>query len=81
VPDVFGAIPRGTLHGHFIELKRADAKPKRASSKGPVTESQRDFHDILRDMRYRVDVAYGGVEAGQYVQAYLGLVNDKAKNT
>ena len=68
IPDVHGMIPHGPYHSHYIELK---------SIGGRLTDSQKAMHEILRAQGHRVDVAYGGIEAGQCVQRYLGLIDEK----
>jgi hypothetical protein len=63
VPDIFGAIPAGDYHGHFIEMKARD---------GRVRPEQRDLHEQLRSAGYRVDVCFGWDEARLAVERYVG---------
>ncbi len=66
VPDIFAAIPRGTFHGLFIEMKRA----KKSLSR--VSPEQLDMKTALDGMGYRVEICYGWEAARDVILDYLG---------
>jgi len=67
VPDIFAAIPRGTFHGLFIEMKRA----KKSLSR--VSPEQLDMKTALEGMGYRVEICYGWEAARDVILDYLGV--------
>jgi len=55
-------------HALFIELKT----PKTVwSSKGIISEEQKDFIERLRALNYRAEVCYGSEEAFKVIDEYL----------
>lgn len=64
VPDLFLAVPRGSWHGLFIELKVEG---------GQVSELQQQWHVALMQQGYRVAVCYGSHDALGVLQQYLAL--------
>lgn len=71
VPDLFLPVARGGFHGLFIEMKRPGVKPKRASSKGGLSDVQIAWKADLEGQGYRVAVCYGFEEAKHMIEAYL----------
>ena len=62
-PDLFLAIPRGTRHGLYIEMKRRDG--------GQLAESQREMLFILSQQGYATGVACGWEVAKTMITEYL----------
>lgn len=62
VPDLFLAVPRGTFHGFFIEMK---------AGKNKLTESQEAYFEILREQQYKIEVAYDWMRAADMIRDYL----------
>ena len=72
VPDIFLPCARGTLHGLFLEMKRAGGVAS------DVSPAQRAWHDALRDQRYQVAVCYGADQAMAEITTYLNrTTNDR----
>lgn len=67
VPDIFAAIPRGEVHGLFIEMKRA----KKSLSR--VSPEQLDMKSALEAMGYRVEICYGWEAARDVILNHLGV--------
>lgn len=65
VPDLFLPVARGTYHGLWIELKRADG--------GKTQAAQRGWIDALREQGYMAGVAHGWVEAAEKIMEYLDI--------
>lgn len=63
VPDYALPVPRGGLHGLYIELKRLD---------GRASREQNEWIQGLRDRGYRAEVARGADEAWRILREYLG---------
>lgn len=62
--DMFAAVPRGTFHGLWIELKRP--KPR-----GVVSQEQRDFLQSVYEQGYACKVCYGFGECTKAITEYL----------
>lgn len=67
VPDLMLAIPSGSWHGLYMEMKRRDKRLSR------VSPEQKEWLGRLRCMGYRVEVCYGADEAITLIREYLGL--------
>ena len=64
VPDIFLPVPRGGLHGLWIELKHG---------KNRATKAQDNYLYFLSEQGYRVAVCYGVDEAIKDIKEYLKL--------
>jgi hypothetical protein len=62
VPDLFLAVPRGTFHGMFIELK---------TSKGVVSPVQLSYLELLTEEGYCAVVSRGAEDAIGKLQDYM----------
>lgn len=67
VPDLMLAIPSGSWHGLYIEMKRRERSASR------VSPDQKDWLERLRRRGYRAEVCYGAKEAIALIREYLGL--------
>lgn len=67
VPDLMLAIPSGSWHGLYIEMKRRERSASR------VSPEQKDWLERLRRRGYRAEVCYGADEAISLIREYLGL--------
>ena len=65
VPDMFLAVPRGEIHGLFIEMK---VKPN-----GKVSDDQKRWHVMLEAMGYQVEVCWSSEAAQKVILDYLGI--------
>lgn len=64
IPDAFLAEPRGTYHGLFIEMKRADKH-------GRLSELQKESIYILKTAGYCCVVSHGWEDAKKAIHEYL----------
>ncbi|MCK5236436.1 MAG: VRR-NUC domain-containing protein [Deltaproteobacteria bacterium] len=62
VPDLNLAVARGGYHGLYIEMKVKPNKP---------TKKQLEWHEMLREQGYRVEVCYGWEEGVAVLKGYL----------
>lgn len=62
VPDIFLPVARWGKHGLWIELKVGKNKPR---------DKQNEWLDMLNRFGYAVVVAYGWIEAKDYITQYL----------
>ena len=70
ISDLFLPLPLGKYAGLYIEMK----KPKTATSaKGVLSQNQKDFLDYANAVGYKAVVAYGAMEAINYIKEYLGI--------
>ena len=63
VPDLFLPVPRGTIHGLFIELKRLKG--------GRVSKEQNEWLNALFNQGYAVHVCCGWEDAAHVIERYL----------
>jgi hypothetical protein len=71
VPDLFLPVARRGFHGLFLEMKRAGAKPKSETARGPVSVEQVKWIEALRFQGYRVVICYGSAAAIEVLTDYL----------
>lgn len=64
-PDIFLPVPRGTLHGLYIELKRA--------SGGKLSPDQEAWRDFLQANGYAWACCKGFEEARKVIVGYLNM--------
>jgi hypothetical protein len=62
VPDLFLAVPRGTHHGLFIEMK---------SHAGRLSVKQQHYLGLLYDQGYATAVCYKWTDAAKVIEEYL----------
>jgi hypothetical protein len=62
-------------HGLYIEMKRADLKPKKAGSKGGASDAQLAFGDFVLKQGYGWKVCYGWRDAAETIQSYITYGN------
>lgn len=63
-PDLFLALPRGSYHGLWIEMKNGKA--------GRLSDKQKEMITRLRNEDYAVEVAHTFDEFEKTVEEYLG---------
>ena len=73
VADTFLPFPAGGYHGLYIELKKPNMAPKRASSSGGLTDEQKSFAEHVKTCGYCWRVCYSWREAAKILQAYCTL--------
>lgn len=71
VLDTFLPVRRGQFSGLWIELKKIELKPKRATSKGGVSDEQDEWKTHLLSQGFGVYVAYGWEDARDCLINYL----------
>lgn len=71
IPDCFLPVPRGTWHGLYIEMKKPEAKAKKESSKGGVSDEQKEFGAFAKEQGYGWVVCYDWRSAANMVRAYM----------
>jgi hypothetical protein len=76
--DLFLAIPAGTMHGLWIEMKKQRQHFRsRSEAESAYSQDQRDFHDAMSRKGYATAVAYGAGEAIETIRTYLGLPHSR----
>jgi hypothetical protein len=78
VADIVVAVPAGSYHGLFLELKRPRT---RHSAKGVVTPEQREWLYRQHGLGYACEVVYGWEEARGRITSYFALNPIKAPIT
>jgi hypothetical protein len=73
VPDLFLPVARRGFHGLFLEMKRAGAKPKSETARGPVSVEQARWIQALMLQGYRAEVCYGSAAAIDTLTEYLTI--------
>lgn len=68
VPDMFLPVPRGTMHGLWIELKAPSGANLR---KGRLSQEQVDWLDKLGNQGYAAVVCWGWESARNTIKEYL----------
>lgn len=77
VPDIFLPVKRGEYSGLYIEMKRPSLEPKRAGSKGGISQEQADFIFFLELQGFKCRVCYGWQSAANVIENYLaGLASN-----
>ena len=71
VSDLFLAVPMNNFCGLFIEMKKPELKPKRANSKGGVSDEQAKFIKDMNNIGYKAIVCYGADDAFKQILSYL----------
>lgn len=61
-PDLFISIPNAYHHGMYVEMKSDD---------GVVAKHQKEYHEILREQNYYVDVCWSVDEAIESISGYM----------
>jgi hypothetical protein len=69
--DLMLAIPRGLLHGLFIEMKRSDWTPPKTGKSYVHHANQVSVIQALRQKRYRAEICAGFDAAKQFIEEYL----------
>ena len=59
--------------GLYIEMKKPSEKPVKATSKGGVSDEQREFGDFVKQQGFSWHVCYSWEEARDVLKAYLEL--------
>lgn len=73
IPDLELSVMKQGYGALYIELKAPVHEPKRASSKGGLSNEQIEIIDNLRKCGYRVEVCYNSNAAIKVIEEYLGL--------
>lgn len=71
VLDVFLPYPVGKYHGLYIEMKKPSAEPKRKTSKGGVSDEQREFINYTIRVGYGAIVCYNWRSAANVLRQYI----------
>lgn len=71
VSDISLPVKRGQCSGLYIEMKKPSLKPKRAGSKGGVSEEQDEFGKFVQEQGFGFIVCYSWAEARDIIVAYL----------
>lgn len=67
VPDIHLPLPLRGFAGLYIELKRRKTD---LQAKGTIAKEQREWHEYLTSVGYRVAVCYGWEEARDVILSY-----------
>lgn len=75
VADLFLPMQAHRVHlnGLYIEMKKPDEKPKRANSKGGLSDDQLAFRDFVTEQGYSWHVCYSWREAADVIIHYFML--------
>ena len=71
VSDICLPVKRGNCSGLYIEMKKPDLKPKRATSKGGCSDEQIEFGAFVQAQGFGFVVCYTWIEARDVIIAYL----------
>lgn len=71
VSDVCLPVRRGSYSGLYIEMKKPAMKPKKATSKGGVSDDQRMFGAFVQTQGFAFVVCYSWEEASKIIIQYL----------
>lgn len=71
VADTFLPVRRGVWPGLYIEMKKPAEKPKRADSKGGLSDKQEEFRDFVKAQGFGWVVCYSWREAADILQLYF----------
>ena len=71
VSDICLPVRRGDFSGLYIEMKRPAEKPKRETSKGGVSDEQREFGQFVQSQGFGFQVCYSWEEASCAIRQYL----------
>ena len=73
VADVFLPVRRGEYSGLYIEMKRPTERPKRAGSKGGLSDEQIEFGKFVKNQGFGWMTCYGWRDASEVVENYLNF--------
>lgn len=73
IPDLFLAVPAGSSHGLFIEMKRRKG--------GVISPEQKEYIEALREQGYSAHVCHGCDEAFAVFDGYLNGTAAKHSRT
>jgi hypothetical protein len=74
--DLFLALPAGTMHGLWIEMKKQRQHFRgMAEAENAFNTDQRYFQTLMASVGYEVACCYGAAEAIKRIQVYLGLAH------
>jgi hypothetical protein len=73
--DLFLAYPVNGVPGFWLEIKRAKHYPPSETSR-PVWVRQQKFQQMMRDVGYEAQTAFGWLEAKAMIERYL--INGRA---
>jgi hypothetical protein len=79
IPDIFLPLPVEAWHGLYIEMKKPSVKPKKASSRGGVSDEQIEFRDYAHKNGYGHVVCYSWKEAADILKEYVGYATNTIK--
>lgn len=71
VADLCLPVARGSWHGLYIEMKEPGKRPKKATSKGGLSDDQIEFRDFVLNQGYGFAVCYTWIEAKEVLINYL----------
>lgn len=71
VPDVFLPWPAHGWMGLYIEMKKPDQKPVKATSKGGLSDEQIEFGDYAKSVGYGWVVCYSWRDAANAIRQYV----------
>lgn len=71
VSDTFLPAKRGPWSGLYIEMKKPSEKPVKATSKGGVSDEQREFGAFVQSQGFGFVVCYSWQEAIEVLVSYL----------
>lgn len=71
VADLCLPVKRGAFSGLYIELKKPSEKPVKATSKGGVSDEQREFGAFVKSQGFGWCVCYSWEEAKETIKSYI----------
>lgn len=71
VADLCVPVRRGAYSGLYIEMKKPSEKPLKATSRGGVSDEQRDFGAFVQSQGFGFVVCYCWKEAATTIELYL----------
>lgn len=73
VSDTCLPVKRSIYSGLYVEMKKISEKPVKATSKGGVSDEQKEFGVFVTEQGFCFEVCYGWEEAWKIIEWYLNL--------
>jgi len=74
VSDLFFAYPKNNYHGLWLEIKR------RKPLSSVLSKHQKEWIELMKNVGYKCDVAFGATEAISIISDYIGKSTNFTEN-
>jgi len=73
ISDTMLPVKRSVYSGLYLEMKKPSEKPVKATSKGGVSDDQKEFGEFVTTQGFYFEVCYSWEEAWSCLMWYLAL--------